>query len=484
MDVISHVVAAISRGEAIKANGPIEHWLTTLATGFWGFDDSKEGLWSGLQKGDVLIFQAGPPNWDFVDKYRPKPKVSGFIGAGIVERVSKKVEPRWLSEVIESQVHGGATPKLWPNLVHFSNAVWFGNVDGIPAPAVQELIEGCKTKTLDMRVHIEHLAQNNLTFKAMTKEGFTCAPMGTGGRLIKNSQILARLFLSQAPAATYRVYSGSVGNLEDSRTWEKALAAVTQLGGTASRKQVADWILTRDPDYNTKNLADLYMMAVNSPGRTGYSQNEKPRRTDQNNRYDRLFKVGKGIFETYDPAQHGIWEIYSDASSGSRFGVSVRRVSNPVEEALAVAEDAAEQAAIFDPTDVADARKRVTADIIRRRGQPAFRKALMDAYDGACAITGCNLLAVLEAAHVHPYKGDHTNVVSNGLLLRADIHTLFDLGLIAIESETMVVRVSPKLKGTDYEKLDGSPLRHPKQNAHRVSPDALDWHWNLCGWCD
>lgn len=213
MDVISHVVAAVSRGEAIKANGPIEHWLTTLATGFWGFDDSKEGMWSGLQKGDVLIFQAGPPNWDFVDKYRPKPKVSGFIGAGIVERVSKKVEPRWLSEVIESQVHGSATPKLWPNLVHFSNVVWFGNVDGIPAPAVQELIEGCKTKTLDMRGHIERLAQNNLTFKAMMKEGFTCAPMGTGGRLIKNSEILARLFLSQAPVATCRVYSGGVATI-------------------------------------------------------------------------------------------------------------------------------------------------------------------------------------------------------------------------------------------------------------------------------
>jgi hypothetical protein len=275
-----------------------------------------------------------------------------------------------------------------------------------------------------------------------------------------------------------------IGNLEDRRTWEKALAAVTQLGGIASRKQVEDWILARDPGYNTKNLADLYMMAVNSPARTGYSQNEKPRRTDQGNHYDRLFKVGEGIFEIYDPAQHGIWEIYPDASSESRFGVSIRRVSNPVEEALAVAEEAAEQAATFDPTDVADARKRVTADIIRRRGQPAFRKALMDAYGDACAITGCNLPAVLEAAHIPPYKGDHTNVVSHGLLLRADIHTLFDLGLIAIESETMVVRVSPKLEGTEYGKLDGSPLHHRKQNSHRVSPEALDWHWNQCGWCD
>lgn len=151
----------------------------------------------------------------------------------------------------------------------------------------------------------------------------------------------------------------------------------------------------------------MRLLLGNSLGRTGYSQNEKPRRTDQGNFYDRLFKVGKGIFEIYDPVQHGIWEIYSDASSGSRFGVSIRRISNPVEEALEVAEDAAEQAANFDPTNVADARERVTADIIRRRGQPAFFKALMDAYGDACAITGCNLPTVLEAAHVAQMSRRH-----------------------------------------------------------------------------
>lgn len=210
MDAISHVVDAVSRGEAIKANGPIEHWLTTLSTGFWGFDESKEGMWSGLEAGDVLIFQAGPPNWDFVDKFKPKSSLSGFIGAGIVERTSKKAEPRWLSEVIESQVHKIASPKLWPNLVHFSEVLWFGEVDGIPVPAIQDLIEGCQSKTLDLRLHIERLAQKNLTFKAMAKAGFTCAPMGTGGRLIKNSEVLANLIASQASATIHRTYAKSV----------------------------------------------------------------------------------------------------------------------------------------------------------------------------------------------------------------------------------------------------------------------------------
>lgn len=272
-------------------------------------------------------------------------------------------------------------------------------------------------------------------------------------------------------------------HLGDRLNWEKCLDAVTQLGGTASKKQVEQWILARDPDYNTKNLADLYMMSVNSPARTGYSQNEKPRRTDQGNRYDRLFKAGKAVFEIYDATQHGVWEIYPDASSNNRFGVSIRQASNPVAEALAVAQEAAEQASAFDPTDVSDARTRITAAIIRRRGQPAFRKALMEAYGEACAITGCNVPAVLEAAHIHPYKGTHTNVASNGLLLRADIHTLFDLGLIAIESETMTVRVSPELTGTIYATLEGSPLRNATKDSQRVSPDALDWHRSQCSWC-
>ncbi|QIM48348.1 HNH endonuclease [Pusillimonas sp. DMV24BSW_D] len=273
-----------------------------------------------------------------------------------------------------------------------------------------------------------------------------------------------------------------VNSEKESRTWEKALDAVNQLGGIAGRKQVEDWILAHHPEYNSKNLTDLYMLSVNSPARTGYLQNRKPRRTDQDSRYDKLFKIGKSTFELYDPAQHGVWEIYADASSGNRFGVSIRQVSNPIDNALITAEKNAERAIAFDPINVNDARQRISTDIIRRRGQPTFRKALLVAYDNTCAVTGCNLSAVLEAAHIHPYKGDHTNVVSNGLLLRADIHTLFDLGLIAVDSETMTVRVSPELASTSYGKLDGASLRQPKEKSDRANPEVLDWHRSQCPW--
>ncbi|WP_213435166.1 MULTISPECIES: HNH endonuclease [Lysobacteraceae] len=268
--------------------------------------------------------------------------------------------------------------------------------------------------------------------------------------------------------------------------WKLALDAVVALGGTASPQQAFAWILARFPDYVQSNLgADLAALSVNSPSRTSYSQNSKPRRTDQGSQYDRLFKIGDGpgvVFELYDPAQHGVWEIFPDATAGNRHGMGVRQVVNPVTTGIADAVQEAENTGAFDAKNVEDARKRVLAGIVRRQGQPAFRKALIDAYGGSCAITGCALIAILEAAHVHPYRGEHTNVVSNGLLLRTDIHTLFDLRLIAIDPETLTVLVSPELDGTDYARLRGGALLAPTKVAHWVSVDALTWHRSRCGW--
>lgn len=89
----------------------------------------------------------------------------------------------------------------------------------------------------------------------------------------------------------------------------------------------------------------------------------------------------------------------------------------------------------FDPLNTQDSRTTAERVIALRRGQTAFRGALMKAYEGRCAITGCEIREVLEAAHISPYLGEHTNHVSNGLLLRADVHTLFDCGLINVDRD-------------------------------------------------
>jgi hypothetical protein len=120
-----------------------------------------------------------------------------------------------------------------------------------------------------------------------------------------------------------------------------------------------------------------------------------------------------------------------------------------------------------------DARTRVLATIVRRRGQKAFRQSLLSAYEGKCAITGSQVEAVLEAAHIVPYRGDSSNKITNGLLLRADIHTLFDLGLMAIDPSTRTVIVTPSLNGTEYGDFVGAHIFEPSDSALRPSDKAL-----------
>jgi hypothetical protein len=92
-----------------------------------------------------------------------------------------------------------------------------------------------------------------------------------------------------------------------------------------------------------------------------------------------------------------------------------------------------EEEGAFSPSDLEDARRRILAAIVLRQGQWGFRERLLAAYQRACAVTGCDVVEALEAAHIIAYLGPKTNYVTNGLLLRADIHTLFDLGLIAVQ---------------------------------------------------
>jgi putative restriction endonuclease len=135
----------------------------------------------------------------------------------------------------------------------------------------------------------------------------------------------------------------------------------------------------------------------------------------------------------------------------------------------------------FDPTGIIDSRQRVLAQIVRRRGQQEFRERLLVAYGGRCAITGCDAVEALEAAHIVPYRGDETNSLQNGLLLRADIHTLFDLGLIGVNPETMAVMISEELKATTYQRLTGARLREPVDPKHRPSLAALNQHLTWAG---
>lgn len=135
-----------------------------------------------------------------------------------------------------------------------------------------------------------------------------------------------------------------------------------------------------------------------------------------------------------------------------------------------------EQSGFFDPQTIEDARDRVMTSIVRRQGQSEFRRQLLTVYDGKCAITDCNVREALEAAHIVPYQGAKTNHLTNGILLRADIHTLFDLHLLSISPSTHTVMVSPRLLKTSYKELNGQRLALPKQTLDYPSKIALEAH--------
>lgn len=267
------------------------------------------------------------------------------------------------------------------------------------------------------------------------------------------------------------------------KTWEIVLDGLTELGGAASMAEIKRAVLAKIPEFELGNFfPDLSTLSVNSASRGQYGVNVRPRRTDSGSEYDRVYREGHGrqtIYELYDIGRHGVWELYRPLIGKK---LKVRQIEDPLLVKLEQAEREAEQAGDFDPTDVEDARSKTLATVVRRRGQSAFRDALRNAYGDRCCLTDCNLVDVLEAAHIHPYRGDQTNVVSNGLLLRADIHTLFDLFLLRIDPTSLTVEISPKLIGTEYASLRGRRIATPIDPGEAPSPKALEVHATSCAW--
>lgn len=124
-----------------------------------------------------------------------------------------------------------------------------------------------------------------------------------------------------------------------------------------------------------------------------------------------------------------------------------------------------------------DSRKLAETIQVVRQGQAAFRTQLLHAYEGKCALTGFDLPDALEAAHISPFRGEQTNILPNGLLLRADIHGLFDAGIIAFNPETHRVMLCRQAKGSRYEEaLNKTSLRLPLQLRHKPSKELLTQH--------
>jgi putative restriction endonuclease len=119
--------------------------------------------------------------------------------------------------------------------------------------------------------------------------------------------------------------------------------------------------------------------------------------------------------------------------------------------------------------------------VIRPRlGQGIFRVAVTEAYERACAVTTEHSLPVLEAAHIRPYADGGPHDLANGLLLRSDVHRLFDLGYVTVTSAG-VFEVSRRLRddyenGKVYYGMHGRRVQLPRHASERPDPTLLDWH--------
>ena len=116
----------------------------------------------------------------------------------------------------------------------------------------------------------------------------------------------------------------------------------------------------------------------------------------------------------------------------------------------------------------------------RRLGQGAFRLAVTDGYGRRCAVSGERTLPILDAAHIRSFVSGGEHAVSNGLLLRTDIHKLFDRGYVTIDDQSRFA-VSERLKadfdnGVHYYAMQGRTLTQPRAGFDPPSPEALRWH--------
>lgn len=122
-----------------------------------------------------------------------------------------------------------------------------------------------------------------------------------------------------------------------------------------------------------------------------------------------------------------------------------------------------------------DERVRAHASVVRRERQQSFRDEMLRLY-GVCAMTEYDAPDALQAAHIVSYRGPSSNRPDNGLLLRADVHILFDRHLLSVDPDRYAVRISRTLSGTKYVSLEARELHLPIQRELWPSREWLGLH--------
>jgi putative restriction endonuclease len=118
--------------------------------------------------------------------------------------------------------------------------------------------------------------------------------------------------------------------------------------------------------------------------------------------------------------------------------------------------------------------------VIPRLGQGSFRVIVTDIYNRRCAVTNEKTLPALEAAHIKPFSNSGPHTVQNGILLRSDIHRLFDSGYVTFTKDYRF-EVSRRIRdefenGKDYYALQGRSLSIPVDMKMKPNDEFISWH--------
>ncbi|RDZ46065.1 hypothetical protein C5B86_10055 [Haloferax sp. Atlit-19N] len=153
-----------------KLTGPIEHWLTTYHTGYWGFRPDKEDAWEAIEEGEIFLFHASASKFLDVPRREVKDAGKAVIGLGRVGAKSTKSEPAWWEEVHQDG--------NYPFLIHFSEIHWFGDTDSIRDVPVAD------KSTDEMVADVHRLDENKITFAEMDERaGYRIPAQGSPGNI-------------------------------------------------------------------------------------------------------------------------------------------------------------------------------------------------------------------------------------------------------------------------------------------------------------
>lgn len=224
-------------------------------------------------------------------------------------------------------------------------------------------------------------------------------------------------------------------------------------------------------DWPFINLVVVNQKGIVGKGAEWHVRQRHPRLQFGSQRYNEAIEIEQAeVFEWQD------WDSIIECLEGLKRLHRMGKATS-VDESDDHDEDAGESSSDYG----SDQRTKIWAAIVARQGQGRFRNNLMAAYEGKCAISGCDFRQVLEACHIAPYLGTHTNELENGILLRADLHTLFDRGELGIDPGSNKVVISAGLKDSVYRELMGKAVFMPAEKAAQPSKELLARHLTLAG---